>query len=78
MLYYIGCRIPRGSDCDDGWKCREGVYCNALEICSVTKEDHEKGWAPCFGYYDKIEGCIFFNDREQAAKYMEKIKTGDR
>lgn len=54
MLYYIGCRIPRGSDCDDGWKCREGVYCNALEICSVTKEDHEKGWAPCFGYYDKI------------------------
>ena len=24
MLYYIGCHIPRGADCDDGWKCLKG------------------------------------------------------
>ena len=74
MLYYIGCRIPRGADCDDGWKCRKGEYCNALEICSITKEEYEKGWTPSFGYYDISEGCIFFENQEQATEYLEKIK----
>ena len=75
MLYYIGCRIPRGADCDDGWKCRKGVFCNALEICCMKRAEYEKGMTPSFGYYDKSEGCIFFDDHEQAAEYMEKIKS---
>ena len=73
MIYYIGCHIPRGADCEQGWKCRKGEYCSALEICRMTEESYKKGVRPYFGYYDS-DDCRCFNDKEQAAAYLEKIK----
>ena len=43
-------------------------------IVADTKEEYEKGWTPSFGYYDISEGCIFFENQEQATEYLEKIK----
>ncbi len=67
MPYYIGCRIPRGADCDDGWKCRKGEYCRCLEICSV--EDGEEAY---FCYNG--DNCIYFQDEVEANSYLNVIK----
>lgn len=69
MLYYLGCHIPRGADCDDDWKCRKGEYCKCLEICSAedTMED-----VVYFRYNG--ENCIYFENESEASEYLEDIK----
>ncbi len=75
MIYYISCNIPRSADCEDGRKCRKGIYCASLEICSAKKELFENGFTPFLSYYDNNENFIFFNNHEQAIEYLEKIKS---
>ena len=73
MFYYLGCHIPRGADCDDGWKCLKGEYCRCLEICSV--EDTMK---TLLHFRYNGENCIFFEDVVKASEYLNTIKQYGR
>ncbi|MBQ2264104.1 MAG: dihydrofolate reductase family protein [Oscillospiraceae bacterium] len=64
--YMAACWCPRGSDCDFGMQCREGVYCRLLEVIDVNEHDT----AFRFGG-DRAQ---FFRTREEAEHYLQTIR----
>ena len=70
MSYYLGCRIPRLSDCDDNIKCLKGIYCRGLEVLSCDYERIR---------YTRFNGdqCKVFDTAEEAKDYLSKIINND-
>lgn len=69
MFYCIGCHIPRGADCDEGFKCCKGIYCRCLEVCSVDDSMRPRA---SFLFNDK--NCIFFESEDEASRYLNSLK----
>ena len=67
MSYYIGCCIPRVSDCDNNVKCLKGLYCKSLKVLST--ETHGLRYT---SLGDKK--CVFFENIEDAQNHLSNIK----
>lgn len=66
MEYFIGCPIPRTSDCEFNLRCEKGLYCKELKIIEGKQL-----------YATTLNGdnYILFSSREEAAAHLDEVRN---